>query len=223
MPTFDEKRNALYANLMDEVKVRFDCINRAGMGLLGLPGPMVREICWLQVRMICELVALSCLVAHGDMKELKSHKVGKSWSADDIIDRLTELRPHFYPIAVKQTLLNPGVPLVKCHYQLAGINPSPLPKEDFLALYGRTHRHLHRGTLKNLMSKDTPIDMNVNFPDIIAKTQKISDLLGNHVIAISEKKILLCMLANAENQNRVQVAIAEGPLAAEVLKGPASI
>jgi hypothetical protein len=28
MPTFDEKRNGMYANLMEEVKVRFECINR---------------------------------------------------------------------------------------------------------------------------------------------------------------------------------------------------
>ena len=64
----------------------------------------------------------------------------------------------------------------------------------------------------------TPIDMNLNFPEIISQTQKISDLLGNHAIAISEKKVLLCMLANAEQNNQVQVAIAEGPNAASILK-----
>lgn len=87
----DQKQMNLYANLMDEVKVRFDCINRAVLGHTGYPAPIVREICWLQVRMICELVALSCLVAHGDIASLQSHKIGKAYSADEILDKLAKL------------------------------------------------------------------------------------------------------------------------------------
>jgi hypothetical protein len=218
MSTFDQKGNALYANLMGEVRVRFDCINRAGVNVARYPGPVVREFCWLQLRMICELVALSCLVAHGDMKSLQSHSVGKSYSADEIIDKLTKLRPHFYPIPIKQRLINPAAPPGKRQFDLTPVNPSPLPKEAFLALYGKTHRHLHRGSLKKLMSAETQIDMNVNFPEIIEHTQKISDLLSQHAIAITESKILLCMLINPENKDRVQVASAEGADAAHILK-----
>ena len=76
---------------MHEVKVRIDVINHALQGRTGLIAPFVREICWLQLRMLCELVALSCLVAHGDIAFLQPHKVGKSYSADDILDRLIPL------------------------------------------------------------------------------------------------------------------------------------
>ena len=113
--------------------------------------------------MICELVALSCLVAHGDMKSLQSHKVGKAYSAEEIINKLAALRPHFYPIPVKQRLTNPEAPMGKRIFELKVIEPSPLPKEGFLTLYGKTHRHLHRGSLKKLMSTEIPIDMNSNF------------------------------------------------------------
>jgi len=66
------KLRILYANLMEEIKVRLDCINAAMQGRLMLPSPIVREFCYLQIRFLCELVALSCLIAHGDMDELNS-------------------------------------------------------------------------------------------------------------------------------------------------------
>jgi hypothetical protein len=34
-----DKQNALYANLMDEVKVRVDCINSAAQGQMVYPAP----------------------------------------------------------------------------------------------------------------------------------------------------------------------------------------
>ena len=103
MATGITKRFELYAALMEEVKVRIECIEQALAGRTGFPPPIVREFCYLQLRLLSELIALSCLVAHGDIAGLQSHKSGRAWSADEILKRLTELRPHFYPIAVKQT------------------------------------------------------------------------------------------------------------------------
>lgn len=59
---------SLYADLMNEVKVRIAAIDAGTGGLLGaLPAPIVQEHCYLQLRMCCELIALGCLVAHGDI------------------------------------------------------------------------------------------------------------------------------------------------------------
>lgn len=66
---------------MEELKVRFDCVNHAALGRTGLPAPIVQEFLYQQLRFMCELVALSCLVAHGDIAALKSHKIGRSYSA----------------------------------------------------------------------------------------------------------------------------------------------
>ena len=71
----------LYANLMAEVKVRMTSIEMACSGQTGLPGPLVREFCFLQLRLICELIALGCLTAHGDIKATQSKKWGKEYSA----------------------------------------------------------------------------------------------------------------------------------------------
>ena len=66
------------------------------------------------------------------------------------------------------------------------LNPQPLPKEELLSLYGKTHKFLHRGNLKKLLSSTTPIDMEINAPEIVRWAQKINDQLSVHSIAISE-------------------------------------
>lgn len=183
----DEKRNTLYANLMDEVKVRISCIELALQGRLECPTPIVREFCYLQLRMLCELIVLGCLVAHGDIAMLQAHKVGKSYSADEILDRMAKLRPHFFPQAVTQTLVGKTLSGVN-HFKLTGMDPQPMTREDLLRLYGDTHKFLHRGSLKKLLSPETPIDLTINVPEIVSWLQKIGRLLSSHLIAISENR-----------------------------------
>lgn len=60
MSSSDQKQLDLYAQLMDEVKARFACINHVTHGFTGLPTPVVREFCYLQIRFLCELTALAC-------------------------------------------------------------------------------------------------------------------------------------------------------------------
>jgi hypothetical protein len=209
MMTKDQKALiTLYANLMDEVKVRIDCIDRAVKGQTGFPGPIVREFCYTQLRLLCELIALSCLVAHGDIPATYAKRLRKEWSADAIIDGLTKLRPHFYPIPMRQAGRGPISGKVQFR-NVEAINPMPFPKETILELYGTCHQHLHRGNVRKLLKSTTPIELYTNFPEIIAWAQKISDHLSFHVIAISEEKLIFCMLRNVDNDNKVQVGTME--------------
>jgi hypothetical protein len=194
---------------MDEVKVRIECINSAAQGRMLYPTPIVREFCYLQLRMLCELIALSCLVAHGDITFLQPHKLGKSYSADDILEKLSRLREHFYPQPVKQ------IQEQKNHWRLEGIHPSPLNKIDLLQLYAHTHKHLHRGSLKKLLSSETPIDTTINMPEIVSWAQRINDLLSHHLIAINSERAIVCMLRNADDKLRVQVATVESRISGD--------
>jgi hypothetical protein len=196
----------LYANLMDEVKVRIDCIDRAVHGQTGFPGPLVREFCYLQLRLLCELIALSCLVAHGDISATYAKRLGKEWSADKILDTLTKLLPRFYPQPMRQTAqIIDG----KNGWGVTAIDPTPLPKSDLLELYGKTHKYLHRGNVSKLLNSDTPIETYTDFPEIISWAQKINDLLSLHVIVKNKDKLIFCMLRNAENNNKVQAGFME--------------
>ena len=63
MPSMSDRaqeQRTLYANLMEEVKARFDVVNHVSNGRSGLAVPFVREFLYLQTRFLCELVALAC-------------------------------------------------------------------------------------------------------------------------------------------------------------------
>ncbi len=66
---------SLYANLMEEAKIRIDALNMGLNGSVVVPGQIIREFYFLQLRMLCELIALGCLVTHGDItKPVKLEK-----------------------------------------------------------------------------------------------------------------------------------------------------
>jgi hypothetical protein len=92
-----EQREAmqLYANIMEEIKLRLEGINHATAGQTGMPFPLVNEFCFLQLRMLCELIALGCLVAHGDIEATRTRKYRTAYAADDIIKMLEALHSDF--------------------------------------------------------------------------------------------------------------------------------
>jgi len=188
-----QKQLMLYADLMEEVKARFATINHAANGRTGMGAPFVREFLYLQLRILCELVALACLLAHGDIAALQAHKIGRSYSADEILDKLERLRPHFYPIMMREKSVT-KLSATTQHHDLEAVNPSPLPKEALIKMYGATHKHLHRGSLKRLLSASAPLDLTINVPEIIGQVQKIADLLSHHLIALNERELIICLL-----------------------------
>jgi hypothetical protein len=203
-----QKQLRLYADLMEEVKARFQTINQAANGHTGMGAPFVREFLYLQLRFLCELVALACLVAHGDIAALQAHKIGRSYSADEILDKMERLRPHFYPIPVREISVR-QIGAQKRH-DLEGINPSPLPKDALIKMYGAAHKHLHRGSLRKLLSASAPLDLTINVPEIVSQAQKISDLLGHHLMALNERELIICLLAPASGSG-TQVVTALRP------------
>jgi hypothetical protein len=59
----------LYCALMEEAKVRISIVEHMLNNDSGLPPAMAREICYLEFRMLCEIIAVACLTAHGDAPE----------------------------------------------------------------------------------------------------------------------------------------------------------
>ncbi len=197
----------LYANLLAEINFRVAAINHCTTGASGLAPPFVKDFCYLQIRMICELVALGCLVAHGDIKETASKTLQKQWSADKIMEALEVLHPHFYPQAIKSTVTT--LPDGKKNHHLQAAPTSPLSRDEFLKLYHGCGEMLHRGNVRKLLKGQFPIQ--INYPEITAKTQKIIDLLSHHILVMrGGEQAFLAMLTNADI-GRPQVAIAETP------------
>lgn len=64
----------LYARLIEEIKRRVEVIQRVVDGQVAIPKMAVFELCYLQLRKICEAFALACLAAHGDIPEVHSNR-----------------------------------------------------------------------------------------------------------------------------------------------------
>ena len=82
-----------YRVMMEEAKIRLDSIDAALSGLITIiPVPALREFCFLQLRMLCELIALACLMAQGDIPATKTKKLLETWEPDRILRELERLR-----------------------------------------------------------------------------------------------------------------------------------
>jgi hypothetical protein len=209
MPTKDDEvAMNLYKSIMEEVKIRALSINTATNVPNGLPQPLIREYCYLQLRMICELVALCCLVAHGDITKTKYFH--KAYKADDILKRLEELHPDFFPYPVKPTITPPS-PSSPGSIQLEDVATDYLKKEELIRLYGKCGDVLHKGNLRRLLSpqKSSP---NNPYREITEWGQKMLNLLSCHRISRVGKQFhWLALLQVDAIGGGVQIAIAESP------------
>lgn len=97
--SFDrDNANRLYCGLLLEIKHRVSWIESALNKRVALDEVASYEFCSLQIRILCELIAIGCLVAHGNIPGTQTKKLQKMWNADDIMRELKQLRTDFYPI-----------------------------------------------------------------------------------------------------------------------------
>lgn len=172
-----------YLACMEEIKVRIDIVNMLIAKEHPLSDQLVREFGLLQLRLIFELVAFGCLClssTHVDIGDLAT-----KWNANDVMKKLEELNPHFFPIASTfETLPNGG-------FQSAAIEPSPMTKRTFLSLYGRFGDTLHRGTLRKLMASARPgtdPQPQVNLAEVRSAVKSLVALLDIHRISSHNMK-----------------------------------
>ena len=181
-----------YSELMEEAKFRLSAMDTALGGQTGLPKGAIREYCFLQLRMLCELIALACLTAHGD---LETSKLKGAYEADRIIRRLQRLHSEFYPIGATQV-----------QYQVKLRQDGFLTKEELVRLYRKCGVVLHRGSFNaqpSLGYSDADIE------EIRMWKQKIEALLSCHAIFMAdERTMVLFVLRNEEG--RVQWRTLEG-------------
>jgi hypothetical protein len=212
MPTQKQiEASNLYSAMMEEIKVRIQFIETAIQGRYFMPhGQLVREVSYLQLRLICEMIALSCLVVHGDIKSTQEKRFMKEYDATKIIAGLQDLHPNFYPLPVSATE-SMATPDGSKGWTLTPIPNGFLTKGDLFNLYGKTGSYVHRGSIKKLLKAKMPIEH--AYTDVWNWLKKIGKLLSSHQIALLDGKTwFVCYLSAAAAGGRCQVAIAEGAL-----------
>ena len=193
-----ENSNAMqdYCNLMEEIKRRVAIIKNITEGLMPLPRIVAYEICYLQLRMVCELIVLACLVAHDDLPEAKGKKLSKAYNVDAIIKQLEKLHSSFYPVPGRQICnAQTGRP-----ERVESIIQGYLKKEDLLRLYGECGDVLHRGNLRRILSGK---QKEIGFEKISAWVRKITTLLNHHQIQLIREDKMFWVLMQSATDGKV--------------------
>jgi len=183
----ENEKMKLYLLLMEEIKVRFEVVNRAHYNADGFPPAMVREICYLQFRFLCEMIALGCLIAHGDIAE--THALRDTYEPGKIIKDMERLNPDFYPEPAEVT--SSGI--------IGRSNLPHLTKQELPKLWARSGDILHRTPMVKFMetAKPGPVD----FSDIMEWSDKIRTLLNSHFITLSpEKRMIVSLVERGTNR-----------------------
>ncbi len=126
----EDDRIAAYRILMEEVKGRIAVIEEALAGKFDglLPSNGVHELCYLELRMICEIVAVGVLIVHGDVSGIYNAKIVKQHAADWILNALAKLHPAAFP--------RPSIVVEEDGERfLEDIASGFLSREDLIALY----------------------------------------------------------------------------------------
>jgi hypothetical protein len=197
---------------MEEVKVRLEAIESALSGATNLSPPFIQDFCYLELRLIAELIALACLLAHGDIPAAQSSVLRGSWDADKIIKTLTNIHPEFFPYPVKREHLSDG------SVHMNDVASGYLTRDEMLEFLGRIGNKLHRGSLKNMLKNRHTVQN--NFPDIVKWHDKIVLLLNEHRIMFADKRTLYYVaLKEASMGERVAVFLVEAPPVAPLEAG----
>ncbi len=173
----------LYGELLSEISRRCDLVR----GVLENKFPMHRvfsiEMCYLQFRNVCELIALACISAHGDIAEVRSKKLQDTYQADIIIKYMLRINAEFYPVPIKM-IINKGQHGKNKIETLEGV--PHLTRGELLELYHLSSGFLHVGPFSKLIADEKK---DYSIAGVRTWLKKIDTLIDNHVIKILQHRI----------------------------------
>jgi hypothetical protein len=207
-PTLTPQQNdaiTAYARLLDEAVVRLTTIEGLVDDRFGVPSSLVAELGYLQLRMLCELVALCCLIAHGDIEATRATKLQKEYAADKLIKMLEPLHPNFYPRPVNVSPTSTG-------HHIDRITEGFLTKAELLGLYHECGDRLHRGSLAKFRSS-APRVHETDLAKLRGWLSKFVILLrSHHVASYNNLAHFICFLSHEQVAGKALVMLATSPL-----------
>jgi len=193
-----ELGRSLYADLMNEANDRLGAIQTAIDRRDQWRPIITQEFCYLQLRALCEVIAIGCIIAHGDRLDKDTLKAPE---ASVIMKRLSEYSPNFYPRPVRTEIVGMTV-------QLTEHTEPSLTKDELAELWSKAGNFVHRGSARNLLRAKTA-GPTVDLDEIIRWGLKIKNLLEIHIItSASQREHLLVHLAHEQAGGRALVSYA---------------
>ena len=136
---------------------------------------MAAEFAMLQLRMICELVALACVVAHGDVAITRSGKFKNDYSAEVIFTKLQAYHPDFFPKPVQEVQRPNGVSDLLDR-------TDAMTRDEMVKLYRYCLGRLHRDHVKNILKQKRKL---YDYKYISDSAERLFWLLDQHIISLS--------------------------------------
>jgi hypothetical protein len=163
---------------MTEIKERCAVLQAVADEKVNVWPVAAHELGHLQLRLICELIGLGCLAAHGDIPATYSRQLFTRYEPGRIFSELERLHPNFFPRACSKNIrYESGVTTVEIlddHQYLS--------KQELIALHGRTGNVLHRGALKSIRR-----GFQLDFQYLLDWRNRIVDLLRIHFISLHDE------------------------------------
>ncbi|MGE0564027.1 MAG: hypothetical protein AB7O50_05880 [Pseudolabrys sp.] len=152
MTDISEEWQPVYVGIMQEIVLRGRVIETLFSEDLELGIRPRFEFCHLELRMMCELFAISSLIAHGDIPATQSKRIESIWQADRLLRTMSHLHPDFFPAATKVTIDENGSMAVLDRPEAI------VTKDEVIELYNECGNVLHRGNLKTFGQIETNTD-----------------------------------------------------------------
>jgi hypothetical protein len=181
-----QELRTLYCDVMEETKLRLEVLNGISSDRFKLSLVTAYELFWLELRMICELIALSSLVAHGDIPDTYTKRIQKSYKPHEILNTLADVHPAFYP----KPFIFQGT--AGSMTKIAILSDGYLTKSELIALHNRSGDMLHRGNMRTLVRKRL-----IDFSEGHKAATRIINLLQRHYISLIDEKTSHCVLMRA--------------------------
>jgi len=165
---------------MGELKLRFamiDYIKRSNH-----PIGLINEICFLELRHVCELLSICCLIARGDYTTHEA--LHDDYAPGKIFSALRKQWEDFFPQDIIVTQEAGGI-----HIRANTNKAAVVSQQEIINIWNLSGALLHRGSISHYMKRqflDTIFDARID-----AYVSKIFSLMKLHTITIETPKTLL--------------------------------
>lgn len=174
-----QERAKLYLHCMVEIKERMNLVQAA---LNADTADLFKnEICSLQFRHICELIAIACLAAQGDFKTQRAFR--ESYSPSEIFNALRKIFPHFFPQPTNVTT-KPNPDGGMAHHIEANNKPGAYSEADVTTLWAKCGNDLHRASVKKYLK--ATFSAGPKIEPVYERLSGLVALLDTHIIPIGD-------------------------------------
>ena len=165
----------VYTEILDVMRIRIQSIERTILEKDTWPPLLLQEYCYLQLRMICEGIAIGCLFAHDAFKHPRSFD---EWRAPKIMSTLDQLNPRYFPKGIVVKSVNGS-------FDISDRTAPQITKEEVSKLWKKSGDILHIGSAKSVLNRRI-VQNFVDLAEIQDTAQRILNLMEVHSLSSPE-------------------------------------